>query len=223
MSPGLRHAAGGLIAELTRNLVTPARFTAAVRAWGAESEDRRVYAEELAGLVQRYARELDRTGWVDREGYAWGALDALRAAPDRWGSDAVFFYGFDDLTRSERDAVETLDRIVGAPVTVSLTSEAGRAALSARAEVVQELLPLAGEVIELPPGDEHYAPRSRPALHALERGLFDPQAPVHDPGEAVILLEAGGARAEAELIARRVLALVRDGVAAGRSRSCGAR
>ena len=80
-------------------------------------------------------RECERRGWVDAELFAWRALDALRAQPDRWGRDAVFFYGFDDLTRLERDAVETLARIAGAEVTVSLTYEAGRAALRARAEV----------------------------------------------------------------------------------------
>lgn len=213
-SPGLRRAAGDLIAELTRNMITPSRFAAALRTWTADAPDRRAQTDALAGLVLRYARELQRTGWVDRERYAWDVLDALRAAPDRWGRDAVFFYGFDDLTALERDAVETLDRIAGAAVTVSLTYEAGHAALAARAESVQELRPLAQKVIELPARDEHYAPAARTALHTLERGLFDPDAPSSDPGDSIVLLEAGGARAEAELIAARVLALVRAGVAA---------
>jgi len=212
--PGLRRAAGDLIAELTRNMITPPRFAAALRTWTADAPDRRAQTDALAGVVLRYARELQRTGWVDRERYAWGVLDALRAAPDRWGRDAVFFYGFDDLTALERDAVETLDRIAGAAVTVSLTYEAGHAALAARAESVQELRPLAQEVIELPPRDEHYAPAARTGLHTLERGLFDPDASPGDPGDTIVLLEAGGARAEAELIAARVLALVRAGVAA---------
>ena len=32
----------------------------------------------------------------------------LRAAPGAWGREAVFVYGFDDLTPLQRDAVETL-------------------------------------------------------------------------------------------------------------------
>ncbi|MEO8966518.1 MAG: PD-(D/E)XK nuclease family protein [Solirubrobacteraceae bacterium] len=212
-SPGLRRATGDLIAELTRNMITAPRFAAALRTWTADAPSRRADTEALSGVVLRYARELQRSGWVDRERYAWGALDALRATPDRWGRDAVFFYGFDDLTPLERDGVETLDRIAGAAVTVSLTYEAGHPALTARAQAVQELRPLAQEVVELPAGDEHYAPAARSALHALERGLFDPDAPSADPGDAVVLLEAGGARAEAELIAARVLALVEAGVA----------
>ena len=65
--------------------------------------------------------------------------------------------------------------MVGAEVTVSLTYEPGRAALSARAETVEELRPLAQRVVELPALGEHYAPGSRPALHHLERGLFEPE------------------------------------------------
>lgn len=210
---GLRRATGDLIAELTRNMITLPRFAAALRTWTDDAADRRTQAEALAGVVLRYARELQRSGWVDRERYAWEVLDALRAAPDRWGRDAVFFYGFDDLTPLERDAVETLDRIAGAAVTVSLTYEAGHAALAARAASVQELRPLAHEVIELPARDEHYAPGARAALHTLERGLFDPDASPRDPGDTIVLLEAGGPRAEAELIAARALALIRAGVA----------
>ena len=149
-APGFRRAAGELIAELTRSLVTAPRFVAALRMWASDDPRRRAYADELARLVLGYERELERSGCVDRELYAWRALDALRADPDRWGRDEVFFYGFDDLTRLEQDAVETLARIAGAAVTVSLTYEPGRAALAARAQVVQELRPLADEILELP-------------------------------------------------------------------------
>src|SRR5437763_1552971 len=83
-----------------------------------------------------------------------GAL--LRAAPARWGEDQVFFYGFDELTALERDAVETLSRIAGADVTVSLTYEPGREALISRAEAVEELRPLSGRVLELPALPTHY-------------------------------------------------------------------
>jgi RecB family exonuclease len=173
---------------------------------------RAAYARDVARVYGDYARKLDRIGRVDRELYAWGALDALRAAPGRWGADSVFFYGFDDLTAIERDAVETLARIAAAEVTVSLTYEPGREALIARAEVVEELRPLAERVIELPALDEHYAPDARAALNHLERSLFEPEPEPVDPGSAVALLEAGGERAEAELVAGRVLGLLRDGV-----------
>jgi ATP-dependent helicase/DNAse subunit B len=210
--PGFRRAAGELIAELERGLVTPQRFTAALRTWGQEDPRRGPYAAEVGRIYAAYARVCAERGWVDRELFAWRALDALRASPERWGRDAVFFYGFDDLTALERDAVETLARIAGAEVTVSLTSEAGRVALQARAEVVAELAPLADEIRELPARDDHYLPGARAALHQLERRLFEPAPERADPGGAVRLLEAGGERAEAELVAGEIVALLRDGV-----------
>jgi ATP-dependent helicase/DNAse subunit B len=209
---GFVAAAGDLIAELQRTLVTPQRFVAALRAWAAQDLRRAPYAHDVGRIYGDYVRELDRLGRVDRELYAWRALDALRGRPGRWGSDPVYFYGFDDLTALERDAVETLARIVGVEVTVSLTYEPGREALIARAEAVQELRPLAQTVVDLPAGDEHYAPASRTALHHLERSLFEPDPERVQPGPAITLLEAGGERAEAELVCEQVLELLRAGV-----------
>jgi RecB family exonuclease len=212
-APGFTSAAGRLISELERGLVTPQRFAAALRAWSEADARRAPYARDVARVYGDYARELGRRDRLDRELYAWRALDALRAQPARWGTDPVFFYGFDDLTALERDAIETLARIAGAEVTVSLTYEPGREALVTRAEAVEELRPLADRVLELPALDEHYEPTSRAALHHLERSLFEAEPERVDPGAAVVLLESGGARAEAELVAGRVLGLLRDGVA----------
>jgi ATP-dependent helicase/DNAse subunit B len=213
-APGFRRAAAELIAELERGLITPQRWQSALRAWGREDPRRAPYAEDLGRIYQAYARECERRGWVDADLFAWRALDALRARPDRWGRDAVFFYGFDDLTRLERDAVETLARVAGTEVTVSLTYEPGRVALQARAEVAAELAPLADEVKELPARDEHYVPAARAALHHLERQLFEADPERADPGAAVVLLESGGERAEAELVAGQILALLRAGIPA---------
>ena len=149
-APGFAVAAGGLISELQRSLVTPQRFASAMRTWAAQDPRRTRYALEVASIYRAFAGELERIGRVDSDLYAWRALDALRASPGGWGTDAVFLYGFDDLNPLERDAVETLSRVAGVDVTVSLTYEAGRAALRGRAEAVEELRPLAERVIELP-------------------------------------------------------------------------
>jgi ADDB, N-terminal len=221
--PGFALAAGELIAELQRSLITPQRFTQALRGWAAQDVRRAGFTHDLGRIYSGYARELDALGRVDRELFAWRALDALRADPQSWARptpDAVFIYGFDDLTPLERDAVETLTRIPGVEVTVSLTYEPGRTALRARAESLEELRPLAGEVRELPASDAHYAPGARDALHRLERDLFQDTAPETHPSaapaagadEVVTLLEAGGARAEAELVASEILALATAGM-----------
>jgi ATP-dependent helicase/DNAse subunit B len=218
---GFAPAAGELIAELQRSLITPQRFTQALRAWAAQDVRHAGFARDLGRIYTTYGRALDALGRVDRELFAWRALDALRADPGSWTRptpEAVFVYGFDDLTPLERDAVETLARIPGVEVTVSLTYEPGRSSLVARAEAVEELRPLADAVRALPASAEHYAPRARAVLHRLERELFqdamgagDPPEPAAagtgDPGAVVTLLEAGGARAEAELVAAEILAL----------------
>ena len=211
-TPGFAGAAGALFAELQRSLVRPARFTSALRTWAESAEgDRAAYAAELGALYSAYRRRLERLGRPDQEGYAWAALDALRAAPGSWGARPVFFYGFDDLTPIQRDAVETLVSHAGADVLVALPYEPGRVAFAGRAATVEELRPLA-QVVALPERSEYYAAPARPALHHLERSLFEPDPARRPPNGAVRLLEAGGERAEAELVGAAVLELMRHGI-----------
>lgn len=206
-APGFLHAALDFTAELERSLITPQRFTAAVRAWPEAPPQ----AHEAAAIYDRYARALDRLRRVDPELFAWRALDALRADPRAWGATPVFLYGFDDLTPLERDAVETLARVADAEVTVSLTYEPGRAAFAGRAAtLVGELDQLAAETVELPSVDTYFAPEASQALHHLERHLFEPDAPRVPAGDAVRLLVAGGERAEAELVAAELLRVLHE-------------
>lgn len=212
-SRGFPAAAAALIAELERSLVSPQRLAQALGAWSQQDPRRAGYAREVGQLYMAYTRELERLDRVDGELLAWRGLDALRAQPGRWGDTPVFLYGFDDLLAVEQDAVETLARVAGAQVTVSLTYEPRRAAFDARAGVVQELRAWASEVRELPALDEFYAPHARRVLHHLERWLFEPAGERLHPGPAVRLLEAGGELAQAELIAAEVLSLREHGFA----------
>jgi ATP-dependent helicase/DNAse subunit B len=213
-SAGFVAAAERLITELERSLVRPARFAQALERWADGAPERATYARDVARLYRSYVNELETLGAADTDLHAWRALDALRADPARWGSDPVFFYGFDELTPLERDTVETLSRVVDVEVTVSLGYEPGRIAFAARAEAAEVLRPLAGRVLELPALDAHYADAARDALHHLERSLFEDAADRVDPGDAITLLEAGGERAEAELIAAEILQLLGTGMAA---------
>src|SRR4051812_3489933 len=207
-APGFARAAGALFAELQPSLIEPARFTRALRAWGGVA-----YADELAALYSAHRRRLGALGRPGGGGEAWAVLDALRADPAGWGRRPVFVYGFDELTRAQLDAVETLGRLAEADVWVTLPYEPGRHALAGSAATVHELAPLA-EVVALDERAEHYAAAARPALHHLERGLFEGGFETRPPNGAVRLLEAGGERAEAEIVGAEVLELMRDGVAA---------
>ncbi len=208
VGPGFRAALEELFSELGLSLAGPGRFGAAVRAW----EDAPPHAVELAALYSAYHRRLESLGAVDADGLTRAALDALRADSARWSGRPLFFYGFDEFTRAQLDAVETLMRV--ADVCVALQYEPGRAALAGSAGTVELLKPLSREHVVLEARSEHYAESARGALHALERGLFeDLVARRVPPNGAVRLLEAGGERAEAELVGASVLELWRDGMA----------
>jgi ATP-dependent helicase/DNAse subunit B len=207
-TPGFAEALLRLASELEERRIDPARWWVAMRAWGEREPRRAGYAEELARLYGAYRDGLEKLGRRDRVLQDQAALDALRLQPARWRATPVFFYGFDDLTPTQRDAVETLAIHVEAPVTVSLAYETGRAAFAGRGETFQELMALAPEHVKLPARADHY---DRPALHALERTLFEPPgAHRPDPGDALRLLEGGGERAEIELVAAHVARLIRE-------------
>ena len=74
------------------------------------------------------------------------------------------------------------------------------------------LKPLADRHVLLDDLSERSAPAARAALHHLERSLFEPGAGRVAPNGAVRLLEAGGERAEAELVAAEVLELTGAGM-----------
>ena len=194
----------------------PGRWYSALRAWARDAPGQADYAEELAGLYGAYRDALARLGRTDPALHAIGALDALRLAPARWGGTPVFLYGFDDLTAPQRDAVETLAVHCGAELTVSLAYEPGRAAFAGRGATFQELLALGAEHVALPARREGAGPpgaaarHAAPALRAIERGLLEAGAPRTDPGDAVLLLEGGGERAELELVAAHVARLIRE-------------
>jgi ATP-dependent helicase/DNAse subunit B len=204
-TPGFPRALLRLIAELEQQRVDPPRLAQALRVWAEGNAARGAFASELSALAFAYREGLERLGRRDSELHTAAALDAIRLEPQRWGGTPVLFYGFDDLTPLQLDAVETLAR--HAPVTLALTFEPGRVAFAARAQAHNDLLPLADEVVALEGRPDHYA---HPALHHLERHLFEPGLGGQSPSSAAILmLEAGGERAEVEQVAAHVARLIR--------------
>ena len=211
--PGFARALSELFVELRTRRVSPARLIAALDSWLAADGPGAARAE-LGRLFIRYDAELRRLARVDGEQHVVRALDALRERPSLWGGTPVLFYGFDDLSRLQLDAIETLGSIVDAPVSVSLAYEGGRSAFAGRAATFQALAPIAAEHRSLPARAEHYAPQARTALSHLERSLFEPGAARVGSGGAVRLLEGGGERAELELVAREIALLLEQGTAA---------
>ncbi len=212
--PGFVPAALRFVSELERATVEPPRFIRALLDWAGEGP-RASYAREVGALYRHYREGLEAAGLVDEDLFAWRALSALRARPSAWAGTPVFVYGFDDFTELEFATIEELSAYAAADVTVSLPYEAGREPFRATATLRERLGEMAGGVVELDAVSDHYAPESRAALHAVERGLFEADAPAAEAGEAVTVHSAGGERAELELCGAEVLALLRQGTPPG--------
>jgi len=209
-TPGFARAAARFLSEVTATGAAAGWAITALREWGV-AQGRPAYGQDLAALVAGYADALRALGRPDPETYARRVTDVLAKEPERWGGQPVLLYGFDDLTPVEQRVVEALGQApVDAPVTISLPAEPGRVALAAGARLVAELEQL-GERRPLEADAEFYAPAARAQLHAVERTLFEggpgglaagtPRAPA---GDAVLLLEGGGERAELELVAAEI-------------------
>jgi ATP-dependent helicase/nuclease subunit B len=214
--PGMAAELATLIADLETQRVTPARLRGALRALGSDAQepDEQVPLERLCTVFERYQQTLAQMRRSDRELRETRALDQLRRKPAFWGAVPVLLYGFDDFTELQIDTILTLGGVVGAPVMASLAYEPGRVAFLGRASTFQRLAPFAETHTELHARADHYAPPSRRALHHLERSLLSDDPQQVEPGDAVRLLEGGSPRAELELIAGEVRALLDDGVSA---------
>jgi ATP-dependent helicase/DNAse subunit B len=210
--PGFVRAAGRFLSELGRAGIEPDALGEALGAW-APGGQRRAYAAEVAQLHAGYRAALDAAGLVDRELFAWRALEAFRRAPEGWGERPVFVYGFDDFSEVQLATLEALASRVD--VTVSFPYEAGRQAFRALAEQFERLEAAADEHVRLEGVADHYAPTSRAALHHLERGLFEEASERLDPRGAVRVHSAGGERAEVELAAASILDQLANGIPAG--------
>jgi ATP-dependent helicase/DNAse subunit B len=211
-APAFIAALARFIAELEARRIEPQRLTSALRSWAGDGSRRRAYADDLSTLYAGYRRRLERLGRADAELSALRTLDALVLAPQRWLGTPVFFYGFDDLEPLQVDVVETLAHKLDAAVVVSLPGEPGRSALAGRAATLETLRPGAGEIVELEAQATYY---EEPALHHLERALFEPAPQRPSAGRAIALLEGGDQRAEAELVAQEIAQLLASGFAAG--------
>jgi RecB family exonuclease len=115
----------------------------------------------------------------------------------------------------ELDAVATLAG-TGAELVVSLPYEDGREDLyRTRSATLGVLSDLQAQWVRLPARAEHYEAASRATLHGLERRLLAAPGPGVAPGDAVVLLEGGGERAELELVAEEVARALSAGIAPG--------
>ena len=213
-TPGFVSALAATVVELEVQRVTPARLEAALKAWAsADGAGAPAGAEELGRLYGEYRKLLRRIGRTDPERRAAQALDALRLEPALWGATPVLMYGFDDFGALQLDAIETLGAVVDARVTVSLTYEPGRTAFAGPCGHVRDAAPAGGGAPAA--GGARRVLRARCAGGAAPPGALAVRAggwAHEDAAGAVRLLEGGGERAELELVAGEVRALLDEGM-----------
>jgi ATP-dependent helicase/DNAse subunit B len=199
--------------ELGEVRASPAKFAEVIGAWGKTPSGSGGYGAELALLYAAYRGRLEQLGLRDPSGYVTELLDRLGSAPELWRKTPVFFYGFDDFELRQLDTIEALSGVADAPVVVSIPFE-DRTAFESREQIIGQLRSLPGATEMLcEVSRDHYDSDSIDALFGLERGLFELEATAVDPGNGIECFKAGGPRAELELIAARIAALHKEGLA----------
>ncbi len=218
-SSGFAAALAKLADELGEVRATPQRFAQIMEAWDQSSYGMAPYGAELAALYSAYRARLEKVRGRDQSGYVVELLDRLGEQPQRWAPTPgkptpVFFYGFDDFELRQLDTIRLLSETVASELMISFPYEQ-RTAFDGRIKIFDQLSELAGEsVTQCAASTAHYAPESAEALAPLERSLFETTAQAFDPLQAIERFEAGGERAEIELVAARAAALIEAGLPA---------
>lgn len=201
--PGFAVAFERLLDELQAAGLDPTRLGA-----GAETLESSAYLGDLATLAAGYAAVRERLGRVDSHQVAREAIALLGRSGDSWNARPLFLYGLDDLTANQLELIEALAPL--AEVTVALPYEEGRAALAARAGLLEKLRGRIG-VAEETVTEPDLANTPNELLFHLERGFGAIEPEPRPAGEGLVLLRSAGARGEAEAIGAEVAKLIAGG------------
>ncbi|MBN1321388.1 MAG: PD-(D/E)XK nuclease family protein [Thermoleophilia bacterium] len=208
--PGTNTALAALVLELGESGRSPEELDVILSRWASLDPHSRPLARDLRRFLGGYTEMCARLGVVTRP----EAVREAAQAADAW-TRPVALYGFTSFTPGQRALVEALSRRT--EVLVTFNFDGSRAIdLSTPAEV-SWWRSRADKVEELTTRTLAY---SSPAVAYLERHLMTGE-PAGDPPpatsglEGVHFLLAAGRRAEAELAAEHVAALIRGGLRPG--------
>jgi ATP-dependent helicase/nuclease subunit B len=187
------------LAEFKRGLVFPETFEQA-------SQEKTPGLVELARIYRAYQEKLHATGWADREGLSWLALETLQATPallEDWQLAVVD--GFVDFTPAQRKALrllaETVPELV---ITLPGERDMGR---QVHRRSQRALAALSGR---LDPQIDYLEERTQlpEALSHLERRLFTGSQQAFSRNESIHLLEVRSPAEEAREALRWLKALI---------------
>ena len=211
-APGFVRSLAALVAELEARRVAPGALRLGAARLGARGRARATPRSSRASTAPT-ARRLERLGLLDAELAAARALDVLARSPERWGRTPVFCYGFDDLEPLQLDAIETL---------AHARRRAGHALAPRRARP-RRARRSRGDARDAAPArrarsssSSRWTATTRRRRSTTSSARCSRTVPQPRPaGDAVALLEGGDERAEAELVAAEIAALIDDGCPAG--------
>jgi RecB family exonuclease len=208
--PGLTDAAATLLLELKGSGRRTEDIQAVLEQWALEEPGAAGVVSDIGGLLDAYTRALSRWGLVDQP----TAVTEAARLTDGWHRP-VAFWGFASFTRGQRVLMTELSRRT--EVLVVLTHERKRGVGLCAPEEAEWWFERASNVLDLQSPTRAYA---SPALAYLERAFLEGQHPSVRPvgeetGEGIHFLLASGRHAEAELTAKHVAALIREGVDPG--------
>ena len=179
--PGFLSVLRDAFAELRSAMVRPSAFLEYTR--GASPARR-----ELAILYDRFLARLETLGWVDAEGQAWQAIEALKINPNLASRlNLVIADGFTSFTAAQRQFLKLLGQQAGKLV-ITLTGEVGSTrqvdgrSLAVFKELQDDLSP---EVLEL-----NEQPRLPAEILHMQQRVLDPGTIKQQDTPKPILLEA---------------------------------
>ncbi len=208
--PGLLESLAGFIHRLKTGEVLPEAFSEAAHQSKAPG------LIDAANVYRRYQEKLGRLDLYDDAGLFWQtnrAIERRGAGSDEvpW-PEYVIADGFQDFSPPQVGLLRAFQRH-GAPLTITLPCDPDRPEVFEPAlRVLERLREAFGPSLSV----ERVSPEtSAPSGHLrnLEKGLFDDSADGtgSDNTGTVTFIEAAGRRREAEALARRVKAWLRDG------------
>lgn len=208
--PGTATALAALLRELGESGRTPEELDRILAQWASADLAARPLADDIRRLLDGYAETCARLGLLTRP-------DAVReaiGAADGW-TRPVALYGFTSFGQGQRALIEELAR--RAEVLVTFNHDGSRPVDLTTPAEISWWRNRSVEFVELTRRTLAY---SSPAVAYLERHFMgDGPRTEPPPGssgpEGVHLMLASGQRAEAELAAERIVALLRSGLEPG--------
>ncbi len=209
---GFASLASDFLNELKEGLVSAADFRERMNALKKKQPELAVKYEDLAGIYEAYQERLKQDKFYDRQDLLAIFREKRKSVSAGKRFRKIWLDGFFDFTPLQAEYLRELSGL-SESMTVALTCEGkpARHALFEPLAATRQLLESMGFKTEVMPDKNHRT--AAPALAHLENNLFRETLPKALPpaAEALAIFDAVGMQGEAEMIAREIMRLYRQG------------